>query len=152
METFKDESREGSFNVVLGGKSLVIDVDFVISRQNPLKPVLKVSNVKTANALLPPNSTTSNGTPSTTSTMLDAFLRDGIESYCAEMQKGESERSAQRAASLRRDMLDHLRYLVLLDGLASRKDDGGIRWVTDIDELWPVLKDLAKSEAQVTSS
>lgn len=152
METFKDESREGSFTVVLGGKSLVIDVDFVMVRDDPLKPVLKVANVKTANALLPPNSTSANGTPNTTSTLLDAFLKDGIEKYCAEMQKDESDRSSQRAASLRRDMLDHLKYLVLLDGLASRKEDGGIRWFTDIDGIWPILNDVAKSEATIAAA
>ena len=152
METFKDESREGSFTVVLGGKSLVIDVDFVMVRDDPLKSVLKVANVKTANALLPPNSMSANGTPNTTSTLLDAFLKDGIEKYCAEMQKDESVRSSQRAASLRRDMLDHLKYLVLLDGLASRKEDGGIRWFTDIDGIWPVLNGVAKSEAAIAAA
>lgn len=151
METFKDESREGTSTVVLGGKSLVIDVDFAISHEDPLKPMLKVANVKTANALLAPNSHPANSSPST-SALLDAFLKDGIEKYCNEMQKDDEARDPQYAARLRRDMLDHLRYLVLLDGLASRKDDGGIRWFTDIDELWPVLNGLAKNEAKVVAS
>ncbi|KAF9472140.1 hypothetical protein BDN70DRAFT_503976 [Pholiota conissans] len=150
METFK----EGSSTVVLGGKSLVIDVDFTISHENPLKPMLKVANVKTANALLPNSNshTTNTNSGSSTSALLDAFLKDGIEKYCNEMQKDENTRDPQYAARLRRDVLDHLRYLVLLDGLASRKDDGGIRWFTDIDELWPVLNGLAKMESKVVAS
>ncbi|KAF8971056.1 hypothetical protein BDZ97DRAFT_1787474 [Flammula alnicola] len=96
METFKDESREGCWTVVLGGKILVID------------------------------------------------------KYCTEMQKDEDSRDPQYAASLRKDMLNHLRYLVLLDGLASRKDDGGIRWFTDIDELCPMLNGLPKVKQKLS--
>ncbi|KDR75352.1 hypothetical protein GALMADRAFT_249398 [Galerina marginata CBS 339.88] len=142
METFIDESRVGGLNVVLGGKVLVIDVDFAIEGEDPLKPMLKVANVKTSNALLQGNA---NGS---TSTMIDAFLRDSIDKYCVEMQKSEDSRNSLYAASLRKVVHDHLRYLVLLDRLASRKEDGGIRWFTDIDELCPTLIRVAKSEAE----
>ncbi|KAF8904383.1 hypothetical protein CPB84DRAFT_1772896 [Gymnopilus junonius] len=146
METFTDESREGASTVVLGGKVLVIDVDFVIERNDPLKPRLRVSNVKTSNALLPGNNNSS------TSAMIDAFLKDSIEIYCVEMQKSEELRDPLYAASLRKEVLNHLRYLVLLDGLASRKEDGGIRWFTDVDDICPTLSMVAKTEATAIAS
>lgn len=146
METFKDDSREGSSTVVLGGKVLVVDVDFVIEHSDPLNPTLRVSSVKTSNALLSGNAN------STTSTLTDAFLADSIEKYCIEMQKREQSRNLERASRLRNNVLDHLRYMVVLDGLANRKEYGGLRWFTDIDEICPTLNGLAKSEAEVIAS
>lgn len=146
METFKDDSREDSSTVVLGGKVLVVDVDFVIERSDPLNPILRVSSVKTSNALLPGN------TNSPTSTLTDSFLAGSIEEYCVEMQKPEKSRNIERASRLRNNVLDHLHYLVVLDGLANRKEYGGLRWFTDIDEICPTLNDLAKSEAEVITS
>jgi len=127
--------------VVLGGKALVIDVEFTITKENPLKPKLKLAGVKTSNALMAGSSIP------TTSTFLDTFLADGILAYCEEMQKEEAERDSERAADLRRTVIEHLKYLVVLDGLASREDDGGIRWFTDIDELCPHLKKVASLES-----
>jgi len=143
METFREE---GSSTVVLAGKVLVVDVDFVIERGDPLNPILRVSGVKTSNALLPGNSN------SPTSTLTDSFLAESIERYCVEMQKREDCRDVERASRLRNNVLDHLRYLVVLDGLANRKEYGGLRWFTDIDELCPTLNKLAKSEAEVIAS
>lgn len=146
METFKEDGREGtSTTVVLGGKALVIDVYFATTTENPLKPKLKLAGVKTSNALMVGSSTP------TTSTFLDTFLADGIHAYCEEMQKEESERDSERAAALRRAVIEHLRYLVVLDGLASREDDGGIRWFTDIDELCPHLKQVASQESAMVA-
>ena len=146
METFKDDSREGGSTVVLGGKVLVVDIDFVIEHGDPLNPILRVSSVKTSNALLSGNAT------SPTSTLTDAFLADSIEKYCIEMQKREQSRNLERASRLRNNVLDHLRYMVVLDGLANRKEYGGLRWFTDIDEICPTLNGLAKSESEVIAS
>ncbi|KAJ3518125.1 hypothetical protein NLJ89_g42 [Agrocybe chaxingu] len=146
METFKDDSRQGGTTVVLGGKVLVVDVEFAVDLHDPLKPTLRVASVKTSNALNPHSSSPS------TSPLLDSFLADCIEGYCVEMQKPEYIRDPQRASSFRKSVLDHLRYLVLLDGLASRKDDGGIRWFTDIDEFYPTLNVVAKNEASFIAS
>lgn len=146
METFKDDSREGGSTVMLGGKVLVIDVDFTITRNDPLIPKLELTNVKTSNALLPGN------TNPTTFTMLDTFLAENIAKYCTEMQKSETTRNPLLAATFRKAVLDDLRYLVLLDRLADRKEDGGIRWFTDIDELCPTLMAVATSEAEAIAS
>ncbi|KAF9528552.1 hypothetical protein CPB83DRAFT_315918 [Crepidotus variabilis] len=147
METFKDDSKPGSPTVVLGGKVLVIDAEFAIDRTNVEKPTLKIINVKTSHALGAGHSTN----PSL-STPLDSFLSESFREYCDEMQKGEESRDSQRASVLRRRMIEHLKYLVLLDGLASRKEDGAIKWFTDVDELTPTLKDLARGEAQAIAA
>lgn len=146
METFKDESKEGGSTVMLGGKVLVIDVDFTIKHDDPLNPILELANVKTTNALL-----SGNANP-TTFTMLDTFLAENIAKYCKEMQKSETIRNPLLAATFRKAVLDALRYLVLLDRLASRKEDGGIRWFTDLDELCPTLMTVATSEAAAIAS
>jgi hypothetical protein len=143
MESFREE---GSSTVVLGGKVLVVDVDFVTEREDPLNPILKVSSVKSSNALVPGNSN------SPTSTLTDSFLADSIERYCVEMQKREDCRDVALASMLRNNVLDNLRYLMVIDGLANRKEYGGLRWFTDIDELCPTLNGLATSEAEVIAS
>lgn len=150
MEAFQGDENQGSSTVLMGGKVLVIDIDFATHRGDD-PPKLEVVNVKTSNALLAGNSS-SNTSSSSTSALLDSFLLDGIRAYCAEMQKDEDLRDSQRAAALRRRMVEHLKYLVLLDGLASHEDGGGIRWFTDVDELCPVLTELAKSEAQAVAA
>lgn len=146
MEAFQDGSREGCATVVLGGKLMVIDVDFVVQRNDLLKPKLTVTNVKTSHALLPGNSN------SNTSSPLDSFIAREIQNYCEEVQKDEESRDPQLIASVRRRISEHLRYLVLLDGLASRNNDGGNKWFTDIDELFPVLDELVKIEAQAVAA
>jgi hypothetical protein len=145
MEAFQEN--QGGSTVVMGGKVLVIDIDFAIHRTHPI-PKLEVVNVKTSNALLAANSNSN----SRTSALLDCFLLDGIRDYCEEMQKDEDLRDSQRAGALRRRMVEPLKYLVLLDGLASQKEGGGIRWFTDVDELHPVLIELARSEAQTVAA
>ncbi|GLB37276.1 hypothetical protein LshimejAT787_0403270 [Lyophyllum shimeji] len=148
METFKDE-REGGVTAVLGGKVLVIDVDFSVDRTDPPNPRITVSNVKTSYAITNAEGSTSN---SIGSTSLDAFLRDSIEVFCIEVQKPEDVRDLEKAARLGQFILGELRYLVMLDRLAARTEDGGLRWFTDLDELCPVLEAFAKSEAEVVAS
>lgn len=146
MEAFQDGSREGASTVVLGGKLLVIDIDFAIQRNDLLKPKAIVTSVKTSYALLPGNS--NSNVPS----LLDSFLAGEIQYYCEEVQKDEEFRDPHRAALFRKQISEHLQYLVLLDGLASRNNDGGIRWFTDIDELSPILDELVKTEAQAIAT
>ncbi|KAF8070318.1 hypothetical protein FPV67DRAFT_1755245, partial [Lyophyllum atratum] len=149
METFKDDGREGGISVVLGGKVLVIDVDFSVDKNDPLKPRITVSNVKTSYAIANSEGSTSN---SAGSLSLDAFLRASIETFCVEVQKPEDVRNLEEAARLGTIILEQLRYLVMLDRLAARKEDGGLRWFVDLDELCPVLEAFAKSEAEVVAS
>ena len=145
METFID-GREDGATAVLGGKVLVIDIDFAIERDEQLNRRLRVVNIKTSNALV------SGNTHPSASTMLDMFLADNIQKYCTEMQKTEDLRDPGLAASIRKNILSQLRYLVLLDELASRKDNGGIRWFTDLDELYPMLNGVARGEAALVAS
>ncbi|KAF9467288.1 hypothetical protein BDZ94DRAFT_1305379 [Collybia nuda] len=151
METFKDDNREsgGGISVVLGGKVLVVDVDFSVDALNPQETEIKISRVKTSYAISNSGSGTSN---SGGSISLDAFLKDCIQNFCSEVRKPEASRSLEEAARLGTVILDQLRYLVMLDRLAARKEDNGLKWFTDVDQLCPILEDFAKSEAEVVAS
>lgn len=141
METFKDEGQEGAASLVLGGKVLVIDVDFSIDKTNPLQPKLHVVRAKTAFAI-----------PSNTTGSLDTFLAESIQEFCSEVQKPQDVRSPEIAAKLGGAVVDQLKYLVHLDKLAARQQDGGVRWFVDIDQLCPTLEQFAKEESEMVAS
>lgn len=149
MEAFRDEPREGGISLVLGGKVLVVDVDFSIDRTNPAEPNITVASVRTSYA----EQNGAAGSPNTDgSVSLDAFLAEALGSFCAQVQKEEEEQNPLEAARLGVIILEHFRYLVMLDRLAHRKEDGGIRWFVDVDQLCTILETFAKSEAQVVAS
>ena len=141
METFID-GREDGAAVVLGGKVLVIDVDFAIDPDEQLDRRPKVVNIKTSNALVSGKHTK----------VLLLCSIDNIQTHCD--AKKRILRDLGLVASIRKTVtiLGQLRYLVLLDGLASRRDDRGIRWFTDLDELYPTLNGVARSEANLVAS
>ena len=150
METFVDTGREGGVTVVLGGKVLVVDVDLSVDKTDALRPIVKVSSVKTSYAI-------SNSTPGSTSsagnsTSLDALLYGTIERFYIEVQNAEGVRNAEEAARLGAIILEQLRYLVMLDRLAARNEDGGLKWFADVDQLCLVLEHFAKSEAEAVAS
>lgn len=147
METFRDdESREGVVSFVLGGKVLVIDLDFSIDSSDPANPNVAVASVKTSYA-------DASGAPNTEgSVSLDAFLRNSMQKFCDEVHKDEDQQNPLEAARLGSLVQDHLRYLVMLDRLAERKLDGGNRWFVDVDGLCTILENFARSEAQVVAS
>lgn len=149
METFVDNGREGGITVVLGGKVLVVDVDLSVDKTDGLHPNVKVSNVKTSYATSNAMSGTS---PAGNSTSLDALLYGAIENYYIEVQKTEGVRNSEEAARFGANILEQLRYLVMLDRLAARKEDGGLRWFADVDQLCPVLEGFAKSEGEAVAS
>ncbi|KAG5350383.1 hypothetical protein C0989_011267 [Termitomyces sp. Mn162] len=149
METFKDEGRQGGISVVLGGKVVVVDVDFSLNKTELDRPRIMVSSVKTSYAITASDGTTSNsgGSPS-----LDEFLRRCIQNFCDEVQKTEDVRKSDEAARLGVIVTQQLQYLVMLDKLAARKDDGGLQWFTGLDKLCPTLEAFAASEAQAVAS
>lgn len=133
---------------MLGGKVLVIDVDFTYRHVNDLISVLEVSSVKTSYAVAnnpPPLNT--NG-----SKLLDVFLKENIQSYCTEVQKPDDIRDTQGASRLKKDILKQLHYLVVLDKLAGKQDVVGIRWFVEVDVLSSTLESYAKKEAEVVAS
>ena len=71
MKNFIDGYEDG-VTVFLGGKVLVIDVDFAIELDEQLSRRLKVANIKSSNALVSGNS------HPITSTKLDMFLADNF--------------------------------------------------------------------------
>ncbi|KAG5649444.1 hypothetical protein H0H81_003851 [Sphagnurus paluster] len=149
METFKDDGREGAISVVLGGKVLVIDVDFSVHKVDSNKPRITVSSVKTSYAIATSGGSSSN---SGGSISLDEFLRDSIQKFCIEVQKREDVRNLEEAARLGSLILEQLQYLVMLDQLAARNQDGGLQWFIDLDKLCPVLEDFAKREAEAVAA
>lgn len=150
METFVDKGREGGITVVLGGKVLVVDVDLSVDKTDALQPKVKVSNVKTSYAVS--NAVSGATTSAGNSTSLDALLYGTIEKFYVEVQKAEDIRNSEEAARFGANTLEQLHYLVMLDRLAARKEDGGLRWFADIDQLCPILEGFAKSEGGVVAS
>ncbi|TFK44542.1 hypothetical protein BDQ12DRAFT_673182 [Crucibulum laeve] len=151
METFKDDSKEGVMTVMLAGKVLVVDVDFSFQRETPDKPTVRVASVKTSYAI----SNNASGSASNTngSSSLDGFLAEYIQKFCTEVQKADDLRDPEEAWRLGHDVFRQLRYLVMLDKLASANNEfTGIRWFVDIDGLCPVLEKFAKSEAEIVIS
>ncbi|KAL0072802.1 hypothetical protein AAF712_000565 [Marasmius tenuissimus] len=145
MEAFKDE-KEGGILLVFGGKVLVIDFDLSISRD---EPSVHVVGVKTSYAT---SSSTSESSTMDGSSSLDTYLKDSLQRFLSEVQKPEETRNPVEAARYGKSVLDDLRYLVMLDKLAERKGDGGVRWFVDVDELSSVVEGVSKRESQAIAS
>jgi hypothetical protein len=136
--------------MLLAGTVLVVEVEFSINREDASNPKLDVANVKTSYAI----PSTESGITSNTegSASLDGFLAGSIQKFCDEVKKAEDVRDPLKVAKLGDAILDQLRYLVVLDRLAARKDDGGVRWFTDIDQLCSTLENFSRTEAEQISS
>lgn len=148
METYKEDGREAG--MLLAGTVLVMEVEFSINREEPLSPKLDVASVKTSYAI--PNSESGLTSNTDGSVSLDAFLAGTIQKFCNELKRPEDERDPREVARLGVAVLDQLRYLVMLDRLAAQKDDGGVRWFVDIDQLCSILENFSKSEAEAVAS
>lgn len=147
METYKDQVGEGNISFVFGGKVLVVDLELSIDRADPSNPKIRVSKCKTSYAVSTPEATTMDGSLS-----LDAFLKDSFQVFFSEVQKSDEHRDPVEAARLGSIILDHFRYLVMLDRLAERKEDGGVRWFVDVDQLCTVVETFSTSEAEAVAS
>jgi hypothetical protein len=148
METFTDEEREGRMTMVLGGKVVVVDIDFAIDRSDPLAPSIDVTGTKTSYAV--PNgpfASAMNG-----SILLDDLLARNVRSFCEEIQKGEEIRQPRVAAQRAKVVIEHLCYLMMLDKLAMQEGDKGIRWFVDMLELGSKVDQFAKLEATSVAS
>ncbi|TFK25519.1 hypothetical protein FA15DRAFT_703621 [Coprinopsis marcescibilis] len=144
LQAYKDDSRgKDPPTTILGGKVLVVDIDFVIERKNPNRPRIKVSRVKT-NYAVP-----SDQLPSAS---LDEFLSRAIQAFCVEVQQSEDKQDPQAAARLGDNVLLQIQYLAMLDQLTQRQHDGGLKWYTALDEISPNLLGFASKEAGVVAS
>lgn len=141
MEAFKEEERQGKLTVVLGGKVLVMDVDFNVDRDDPLNPKLTIAGLKTSYA------SPSGGATTEGSISMNGFLANVFKGYLEEVQKPTDEQDVLKAAALGRTFSAHLGYLMKLDLLASQEGDSGIRWFSDIDILAFAIEGHAKVEA-----
>ncbi|EJF62647.1 hypothetical protein DICSQDRAFT_104138 [Dichomitus squalens LYAD-421 SS1] len=145
MEAFNDPEQNGRTTVVLGGKVLVVDIDFAIDRTNPAKPTIDVATLKTAYAI--PNSTGESSSGNSVS--LDGFLAHAIRAFLNEVQKDDAQRDSVEAARIGNLLSDHLSYLMKLDHLALAEGDGGLRWFSFIDKMSLEVEKLASREAVV---
>ncbi|THH32518.1 hypothetical protein EUX98_g1705 [Antrodiella citrinella] len=149
METFGEEERDGRMTVVLGGKVLVVDVDFSIGRSDAANPTLGVAGVKTSYAV--PNGTV--GTTMEGSASLDGFLAECLRSFLSEVQKDEGEQDPVEAARIAERCADHFQYLMRLDKLALREGDNGLRWFNGMDRLaLEVVEPFAVKEAEAVAA
>ncbi|KAL0581827.1 hypothetical protein V5O48_000195 [Marasmius crinis-equi] len=145
METFRDEKEEG-IGLVFGGKVLVIDLELSIART---ESSVHISRVKTTYAA---SSSTSESSTMDGSSSLDTYLKSSVERFLTEVQKAEDVRNPVDAARYGKTVLDDLRYLVMLDKLAERKGDGGVKWFVDVDHLSTVVEGVSKNEALAIGS
>ncbi|PIL30569.1 hypothetical protein GSI_07269 [Ganoderma sinense ZZ0214-1] len=143
METFNDPEQNGRTSVVLGGKVLVVDIDFAIDRTDPTKPTIDVATLKTAYAI--PNSTAESSSGNSVS--LDGFLAHAIRAFLGEVQKEDAQRDSVEAARIGNLLSDHLSYLMKLDHLALSEGDGGLRWFSFIDKMSLEVEKFASREA-----
>jgi hypothetical protein len=156
METFKDDlMRDGQWTVVLGGKVLVVDIDFFCDRvSDPKKPCISVEKLKTSYA--DPNNATDGSIHANTegSASLSALLAGSISAFLKEIQRDPEARDALEAERLGNAVVKHLMYLMVLDKLAARKeeDGGGIRWFVDADRLGVGVEKFAGSEADAIAA
>ncbi len=144
MEVFNEPERDGRTTVVLGGKVLVIDIDFAVDHTDPENPIIDVATLKTAYAI--PNST--GDSSSGNSISMDAFLASAIRAFLKEVQKDDAQRDSVEAARLGSLLSDYFSYLMKLDHLALSEGDGGLRWFTVIDRMALEIEALASKEAK----
>ena len=148
MEAFPEAESAGRRTLVLGGKVLVLDVEFA------LRPRADVVGVRTSYAV--PNGVA--GGNAAGSASLDGFLVDALKAWVTEVQRSDREDAAGEleinggsgvtTARFGREVSESLRYLMRLDRFASREGDSGIRWFNDIDTLGGTLERLAQAEAR----
>ena len=132
--------------VVLGGKILVLDIDFSVDGHS-----IDVKTVKSSYAV------PANGSVNTLgSSSLDGLLAKSIRTFLVSVQQNPSSSGQQalEAERLGRVVKGHLEYLMMLDGLAALKEaeGGGIRWFCDGDVLSGRLVGFAKAEAGAIAS
>jgi hypothetical protein len=143
MEAFPQEESDGHVSVLLGGKVLVLDVDFLISRDDILSPKITVVSVKTSYASADGATTTA-----ASSASLAGFVHDCLSEFVLAAQVDEDIRDVIRIAELVRKLREHLVYLVRLDQLAKAEGDPGVRWFTGLDELASRLEANAVADAR----
>ncbi|KAI0668479.1 hypothetical protein C8Q78DRAFT_993488 [Trametes maxima] len=147
MEAFNEPEREGRSTVLLGGKVLMVELNFSIDRTNLEQPKINITTCKTSYDTRNSTATSSAGN----SASLDGLLADAIRGFLTEVQKEDAERDSVEASRLGDALSDHFAYLMKLDHLALSEGEGGLRWFNFIDRMSLDLEKLAGSEAEAIS-
>ncbi|KAI0648314.1 hypothetical protein C8Q79DRAFT_905736 [Trametes meyenii] len=147
MEAFNEPEREGRSTVLLGGKVLMVEVNFAVDRTQPERPKIDIATCKTSYDTRNSMATSSTGN----SASLDGLLVDAIRGFLAEVQKEDAERDSVEASRLGDALSDHFAYLMKLDHLALSEGEGGLRWFNFIDRMSLDVEKLAGSEAEAIS-
>lgn len=143
MEAFKEAETNGKITLVLGGKVLVVDIEFAVDRSEVERPKLSVTGLKTSYAT-PVGGATTEGSDS-----MNCFLMGCIREFIEEAHKPLGEQDTKKAGKLIRGFFAHMQYLMKLDGMATQEGDSGLRWFNDIDGLALTAEGRAKTEAQI---
>lgn len=135
MQVFK-EAHENRETVVLGGKLLVIDIDFAIA-----VPYMEVITLKTSWAVANSHSSV----PATTegSPLLDAFLKRCIDAYLEEIQGRQEPLEVERRG---RVVSEQLTYLMMLDKLAAEEGGAGVKRLKEMERIAGIAEEVAKGE------
>lgn len=145
MESFREEEHDGHITLILGGKVVVMDMNLAIDRANAQKPRLSVTGVKTSFAV--PGG--ASGSTTQGSTSLDGFLADSLGEFLAAVRKEEEVQDPEDAARIGLRILDSLKYIMMLDQMASEEGDAGLRWFNSVDTIAVEAEKFASEEAAV---
>lgn len=143
MEAFREEEREGHITLILGGKVVVVDMNLAIDRTDTRSPRLSVTGVKTSFAA--PGGTAGSTTQGSTS--LDGFLTDSLGEFLDAVQKDEEAQDPEDAARIGTRILGSLKYIMMLDQMASEEGDAGLRWFNSVDTIALEVEKFASEEA-----
>ncbi|KIP08390.1 hypothetical protein PHLGIDRAFT_104329 [Phlebiopsis gigantea 11061_1 CR5-6] len=145
MEAFREEEHDGHITLTLGGKVIVVDMNLAIDRTDAQKSRLSVTGVKTSFAV--PGGAT--GSTTQWSTSLDGFLADSLGEFLTAVQKEEEAQDTEDAARIGSRILGSLKYIMMLDQMASEEGDAGLRWFNSVDSLALDAEKFASEEATV---
>ena len=139
------EQREDGYSFVLGGKVLVIDIVFVLSRTPNGHSVLDIATVKSSHALLPQQSFDASIANQDFGT-LDQYIKDTLLAFAKVVQNDHSSLGPLKAAGIAKDIQAFFEYLMKLDELSNAQGDGGIQWFDNVSTTTSVLSNLMQSE------
>jgi hypothetical protein len=142
MEVYQS-IENGQNSITCAGSAVVLDMLFEKSGTGAGVPSVKLVSLKSSYP------TSSESAPVTQPlTTVENMLASGINAYIDEVLYEEAD--AQKAAQLALRVIEHVRYIMLLDAQAAREAETGgtgARWFAEVGLLSPKVIDLGCKEA-----